>query len=209
MARYFVLRTQERDATMNSARRVILAPVIFTLALAAGFASPSLADDTIAKHHLISAANPAASEAGREMMRKGGSAVDAAIAAQMVLTLVEPESSGIGGGAFMLLYDPKHRKITSFDGRETAPASATPGMFLDASGKPRPHMDAIPGGLSVGVPGDVAMLELAYQRYGKLRWATLFEPAIRLAERGVPVSRKMAAEIREFPEMAKMPDIRR
>src|SRR5436305_7071474 len=164
---------------------------------------------TIAKHHMISAANLYASRAGLEMLRKGGSAVDAVIAAQLVLTLVEPESSGIGGGAFLLLYDPQHRKVTSFDGRETAPASATPGMFLDAAGKPRPHMDAIPGGLSVGVPGDVAMLELAHKRYGRLNWATLFEPAIRLAEHGFPVSRKMAAEIREFPEMAKMPDIRR
>jgi gamma-glutamyltranspeptidase/glutathione hydrolase len=164
---------------------------------------------TIAKHHMIAAANLYASRAGLEMLRKGGSAVDAVIAAQLVLTLVEPESSGIGGGAFLLLYDPKHRRVTSFDGRETAPASATPGMFLDASGKPRAHMDAIPGGLSVGVPGDVAVLELAHQRYGKLKWATLFEPAIRLAQHGFPVSRKMAAEIAEFPEMAKMPDIRR
>jgi gamma-glutamyltranspeptidase/glutathione hydrolase len=163
----------------------------------------------VAAHHMIAAANPYASRAGLEMLRKGGSAVDAAIAAQMVLTLVEPESSGIGGGAFLLLYDPKHHKVTSFDGRETAPASATPGMFLDASGKPRAHMDAIPGGLSVGVPGDVAVLDLAHKRYGKLKWATLFEPAIRLAENGFPVSRKMAAEIREFPQMAKMPDIRR
>jgi gamma-glutamyltranspeptidase/glutathione hydrolase len=158
---------------------------------------------------MIAAANPYASRAGLEMLRKGGSAVDAAIAAQMVLTLVEPESSGIGGGAFLLLYDPKHRKVTSFDGRESAPASATPGMFLDSGGKPRAHMDAIPGGLSVGVPGNVAVLELAHKRYGKLKWATLFEPAIRLAEHGFRVSRKMAAEIREFPEMAKMPDIRR
>ena len=107
---------------------------------------------------MISAANPYATRAGLEMLRKGGSAVDAAIAAQMVLTLVEPESSGIGGGAFLLLYDAKQDKVTSFDGRETAPASATPGMFLDAQGKPRAHMDAIPGGLSVGVPGVVAML---------------------------------------------------
>jgi gamma-glutamyltranspeptidase / glutathione hydrolase len=163
----------------------------------------------VAAHHMIAAANPYASRAGLEMLRKGGSAVDAAIAAQMVLTLVEPESSGIGGGAFLLLYDPKHRKVTSFDGRESAPASATPGMFLDSGGKPRAHMDAIPGGLSVGVPGNVAVLELAHKRYGKLKWATLFEPAIRLAEHGFRVSRKMAAEIREFPEMAKMPDIRR
>src|SRR5437763_1118841 len=171
-------------------------------------AMPSFARAPLAAHHMIAAANPYASRAGLEMLRKGGSAVDAAIAAQMVLTLVEPESSGIGGGAFLLLYDPKHKKVTSFDGRETAPASATPGMFLDASGQPRGHMDAIPGGLSVGVPGVVAMLEMAHKRYGELPWATLFQPAITLAERGFPVSRKMAAELREFSEMGKMPDIR-
>src|ERR1051325_1345096 len=186
--------------------RFRLAALMFAACIAVG---PAQSRETIARHHIIAAADPYASRAGLDMLRKGGSAVDAAIAAQMVLTLVEPESSGIGGGAFLLLYDPKHRKVTSFDGRETAPASATPGMFLDASGKPRAHMDAIPGGLSVGVPGDIAVLELAHQRYGKLKWATLFEPAIRLAQLGFPVSRKMAAEIREFPEMAKMPDVRR
>jgi gamma-glutamyltranspeptidase/glutathione hydrolase len=170
--------------------------------------APADARTPLAAHHMIAAANPFASRAGLETLRKGGSAVDAAIAAQMVLTLVEPESSGIGGGAFLLLYDAKHNKVTSFDGREIAPASATPGMFLDASGKPRPHMDAIPGGLSVGVPGVLAMLEMAHKQYGRLPWATLFQPAIQLAEHGFPVSRKMAAELREFSEMEKMPDIR-
>jgi gamma-glutamyltranspeptidase/glutathione hydrolase len=186
-----------------------LTRIFATIALAVLASAPAAARAPVAAHHMIAAANPYASRAGLEMLRKGGSAVDAAIAAQMVLTLVEPESSGIGGGAFLLLYDPKHNKVTSFDGREIAPASATPGMFLDATGKPRSHMDAIPGGLSVGVPGVVAMLEMAHRRYGKLAWATLFQPAIQLAERGFPVSRKMAAEIREFPEMAKMPDVRR
>jgi gamma-glutamyltranspeptidase/glutathione hydrolase len=178
-------------------------------AVLAAAAVPARASDTIAKRHMIAAANPAASEAGLAMLRKGGSAVDAAIAAQMVLSLVEPESSGIGGGAFLLLWDAKHKTITSFDGRETAPASATPGMFLDAAGKPRAHLDAIPGGLSVGVPGAVAMLELAHKKYGKLPWAALFEPAIKLAEKGFRVSRKMAAELREFPQMGQMPDIKR
>jgi gamma-glutamyltranspeptidase/glutathione hydrolase len=171
-------------------------------------AAPASARDKIATHHMIAAANPAASRAGLEMLRKGGSAVDAAIAAQMVLTLVEPESSGIGGGAFLLLYDPRHKKVTSFDGRETAPASATPGMFLDASGKPRGHFDAIPGGLSVGVPGTLAMLELAHKKYGRLKWSTLFQPAIDLATRGFKVSRKLAGELRSMPELGKMPDIR-
>ncbi len=147
-------------------------------------------------------------QAGLEILRAGGSAVDAAIATQMVLTLVEPESSGIGGGAFMLLYDKKTNRVTSFDGRETAPASATPTMFLDAGGKPRAHFDAVPGGLSVGIPGDIAMFEMAHKKYGKLPWARLFKPAIRLSEKGFKVSAKLAAEIREFPQMAQMPDIK-
>src|SRR3954471_12094864 len=183
----------------------ILAGLLFLVFATA----PATARGNVATRHMISAANPYASRAGLEMLRKGGSAVDAAIAAQMVLTLVEPESSGIGGGAFLLLYDAKHNKVTSFDGRETAPASATPGMFLDGNGKPRPHMEAIPGGLSVGVPGDIAVLELAHKKYGKLKWAMLFQPAIALAERGFSVSRKMASELGEEPQMAQMPDIRR
>ncbi len=162
---------------------------------------------TTAKRHIIAAANPYAVKAGLEMLRKGGSAVDAAIATQMVLTLVEPESSGIGGGAFLLLFDPKTKKMTSFDGREFAPASATPEMFLDAGGQPRAHGDAIPGGLSVGVPGVVAMLAMAHKTYGKLPWATLFQPAIALAERGFAVPKKLALTL-QSPHLAQMPDIR-
>jgi gamma-glutamyltranspeptidase/glutathione hydrolase len=177
-------------------------------ALALAISAPSFAADAPATHYMIAAANPYAAKAGLEMLRSGGSAVDAAIAAQLVLTLVEPESSGIGGGAFMLLYDPKTKVVTSFDGRETAPASATPGMFLDASGRPRAHFDAVPGGLSVGVPGTIAMLEMAHKKYGRLPWAKLFEPAIKLADEGFPMGPKLAATIRAFPQMAKMPDVK-
>ena len=169
----------------------------------------SAAARAFAKHEMIAAASPYAAKAGLEMLHKGGSAVDAAIAAEMVLTLVEPESSGLGGGAFMLLWDPTTKKATSFDGRESAPASATPGMFLDATGQPRAHFDAVPGGLSVGVPGLVAMLELAHKKYGRLPWATLFGPAISLAEKGVPVSHKLAMELHAFPQIAAMPDVKR
>lgn len=169
---------------------------------------PAGQGESLAKHHMIAAANPYAAEAGRSMLRKGGSAIDAAIAAQMVLTLVEPESSGIGGGAFMMVYDPKTKKVTSFDGRETAPASARPNMFLDAQGNPRNHAEAIPGGLSVGVPGNIAMLALAHKKYGKLKWATLFEPAIALAEHGVPMTGKLARLLEAHPEIAAMPDIK-
>ena len=164
--------------------------------------------ETVAKRHMIAAANPHAAQAGLAMMRAGGSAVDAAIATQMVLGLVEPESSGIGGGAFMLVYDQKTKRTTSFDGREMAPASATPTMFLDANGAPRTKGDAIPGGLSVGVPGVVKMLALAHKKYGKLAWAKLFEPAIKLADDGFPVGPKLARTIKNFTRGANMPDIR-
>ena len=179
-------------------------PAVLGLLLLAGTAQAQAP----AKKHMIVTDHPLATDAGLQMLRAGGSAVDAAIAAQMMLTLVEPESTGIGGGAFVVLFDPKAKKVTTFDGREMAPASATPGMFLDASGKPRTKSDAIPGGLSVGVPGDVAMLWLAHQKYGKLPWAKLFAPAIALAEKGFPVSKKLSGELREYPQLAKMPDLR-
>ena len=164
---------------------------------------------TVAKKHMIAAANPYAAQAGLEMMRAGGSAVDAAIATQLVLGLVEPESSGIGGGAFMLVYNPKTGRTTSFDGREIAPASATPTMFLDKDGQPRAHFDAIPGGLSVGVPGVIRMLALAHAKYGKLPWARLFQPAIRLARDGFAVGPKMVRQINAMKDSAgDMPDIR-
>ncbi len=181
----------------------------FIVILLALLLVPAAQAETAARRHMIAAANPYAAQAGLQMLRKGGSAIDAAIAAQMVLTLVEPESSGIGGGAFMLVWDPATKKVTSFDGRESAPASATPTMFLDANGNPRPHMDAVPGGLSVGVPGVVAMLELAHKKYGKLPWADLFAPAIALAEKGVPVTDKLANELAAFPKIAAMPDVKR
>ena len=189
--------------------RLVLAALLATALPLASIAD--VAPGTVqpfAKTDMIAAANPLAAEAGLEMLRAGGSAVDAAIAVQMVLGLVEPESSGIGGGAFMLVYNPQNKETTSFDGREVAPASATPAMFLDAAGKARPKPEAIPGGLSVGIPGVVAMLEMAHQKYGKLPWARLFQPAIKLADDGFPVGPKLARTIRNFSRGANMPDIR-
>src|SRR5690242_2590788 len=182
---------------------------ITALIVAASPVQPAAAQvtETIAKKRMIAAANPHAAKAGLDMMRAGGSAVDAAIATQLVLGLVEPESSGIGGGAFMLVYDPATKQTTSFDGREMAPASATPTMFLDAGGQPRTKPDAIPGGLSVGVPGVIKMLWLAHQKYGKLPWAKLFEPAIKLSEGGFPVGPKLARTIKNY-RGADMPDMR-
>ena len=138
---------------------------------------------------MIATANPLATEAGYDILRQGGSAVDAAIAAQMVLGLTEPQSSGIGGGALLLLYD--GTQVVAFDGRETAPAAATPDRFLDAHGKPLAFRDAVVGGHSVGVPGILKMLDMVHKQYGTLPWATLFQPAIGLAAEGFPVSRRL------------------
>ena len=127
-----------------------------------------------AERYMISAANPLAARAGLEILRAGGSAVDAAIAAQMVLNLVEPQSSGIGGGGFMLHYDAETRHVTAYDGRETAPAAVTPELFLDAGGAPLGFWDAVIGGRSVGVPGLLGMLALAHRDHGRaaIWWRT-------------------------------------
>ena len=148
-----------------------------------------------AHRRMVAAAHPLAVAAGLEILRGGGSAVDAAVAVQMVLTLVEPQSSGIGGGAFLLSFNAANGKITSWDGRETAPAAVRPDLFLERDGKPMAFMDAVLGGKSVGVPGTVRMLEAAWKQSGKLPWADLFVPAIRLANEGFPVSDRLAAMI--------------
>ena len=137
----------------------------------------------------VAAANPLATDAGYQVLKAGGSAVDAAIAVQMVLTLVEPQSSGIGGGAFMLHFN--GRETQAFDGRETAPAAVTDKLFINADGKPMPFIEAVVGGRSVGVPGTVRMLEMAHQQHGKLPWSKLFDPAISLAENGFKVSARL------------------
>ncbi|MEX1166448.1 MAG: gamma-glutamyltransferase family protein [Hydrogenophaga sp.] len=141
------------------------------------------------RRQAVAAANPLATLAGSEMLRAGGSALDAAVAVQMVLTLVEPQSSGIGGGAFLLHHDGK--KIQAYDGRETAPAAADDKLFLGADGKAMGFQQAVVGGRSVGVPGTLAMLALAHQQHGKLPWARLFQPAIELADKGFPVSPRL------------------
>ncbi len=140
------------------------------------------------KKFAVAAANPLATDAGYQVLKAGGSAVDAAIAVQMVLSLVEPQSSGIGGGAFLLHHDGKSTE--AFDGRETAPAGVDENLFMK-DGKPMAQVDAVVGGRSVGVPGTVRMLELAHKQYGKLPWAKLFEPAIALAEGGFKISPRL------------------
>jgi gamma-glutamyltranspeptidase/glutathione hydrolase len=147
-------------------------------------------DAVTARQFMVSAAHPLAVQAGYDTLKRGGSPLDAAIAVQMVLGLVEPESSGIGGGAFLLYWSEKEKKLRSYDGRETAPAAARADRFLDKDGKPLGFYAAAVGGRSVGVPGVLRMLELAHRKHGRLPWAELFQPAIDLAEKGfVPTPR--------------------
>ncbi|MGZ0715144.1 gamma-glutamyltransferase [Pseudomonas palleroniana] len=158
-----------------------------------------------AERHMAAAANPLAAEAGREMLRQGGSAIDAAIAMQAVLTLVEPQSSGIGGGAFIMLWDGK--TVHAYDGRETAPAGATERLFLKADGTPMAFPEAQIGGRSVGTPGVLRALEMAHKKTGHLQWAKLFEPAIRLSEQGFAISPRLHALIAADRYIAQSPDM--
>jgi gamma-glutamyltranspeptidase/glutathione hydrolase len=148
----------------------------------------------------VAAADPRAAEAGYHMLKAGGSAVDAAIAAQMVLALVEPQSSGLGGGAFMLYFN--GQQVEAFDGRETAPAAADGKLFMQADGQPMGFREAIVGGRSVGTPGVLAMLEMAHRQYGKLPWAQLFEPAIALADKGFVVGPRLHGLLQQVQVLA-------
>ena len=152
---------------------------------------------------MVAAANPLAVDAGYQIIKAGGSAVDAAIAVQLVLTLVEPQSSGIGGGSLMLVWDGK--QVAAVDGRETA--AATDQLFMK-EGKPMAFYEGVVGGRSVGAPGTVRALALAHERYGKLPWATLFEPAITLAEQGFVISPRLATLLAKDPYLAGDPDAR-
>lgn len=148
----------------------------------------------IGHHAMVAAANPLAAEAGFEILQAGGSAVDALVAVQMVLNLVEPQSSGIGGGLFLVHYD--GLQVQTYDGRETAPAAATPDLFMQG-GKPMPFFEGVVGGRSVGVPGTLRALELAQRQHGRLPWRSLFEPAIRLAEGGFAIGPRLATLLRD------------
>src|SRR3954470_9426393 len=177
---------------------LLLAPLSFSAAHAQDLApapEPSTGRTVhalgTATKYMVAAANPLAAEAGREILRDGGSAVDAAIGVQLVLNLVEPQSSGIGGGAFMVHWDRAAGVLATLDGRETAPAGARPDRFLGPDGKPMGFMAAVVGGRSVGVPGTVRLLEAAHQRWGRLPWERVFQPAIRLAEDGFAVSPRL------------------
>jgi gamma-glutamyltranspeptidase/glutathione hydrolase len=158
---------------------------------------------TRASRQMVAAAHPLAAEAGLAMLRQGGTALDAAIAAQAVLTLVEPQSSGIGGGALLMHWNATHRRVSAWDGRETAPAAATPGLFLKPDGTPMAFYEAVLSGRSVGVPGVMPMLAAAHAVEGRLPWADLFAPAIKLAEEGFAISPRLAAQIAADAERLK------
>lgn len=172
---------------------------------ATGHAEKSLATS---KRYMISAAHPLAAEAGREMLRAGGSAVDATIAAQLVLGLVEPQSSGLGGGAFLLHWNRQASELRTYDGRETAPASARPDRFL-IDGKPMGFGSAVQSGLSVGTPGLPRLLEHIHKHHGKLPWAKLFEPALKLAREGFEISPRLHLSLRWFGPESLSPAARR
>ncbi|TFL15150.1 gamma-glutamyltransferase [Pusillimonas caeni] len=154
-----------------------------------------------AERFMVASANPLASEAGYDMLRQGGSAIDAAIATQLVLNLTEPQSSGIGGGAFIVYYDSATQQLKVYDGRETAPSSAQPARFM-RDGRTLSYGAAVNSGLSVGVPGVLRAMELAHKRQGKLPWSELFKPAIRLAEQGFRVSPRLHKLVSENKALA-------
>jgi len=165
----------------------------------------------VGSKYMVVAANPYASKAGYHILQQGGSAVDAAIAVQMVLNLVEPQSSGIGGGSFILHWDKKSKTLKTYDAREKAPALDTPALFLDKQGHAIPWIKAVVGGRSIGVPGTLMALYQAHQQYGKLPWASLFTEAIKLAEHGFVVSPRMAQEValKLNPGVEVLPTIKR
>jgi len=159
-----------------------------------------------AGHYMVAAANPLAVDAGVNVLRKGGSAIDAAVAVQAALGLVEPQSSGLGGGAFITYYDAATKKITAYNGRETAPAGATPDMFMGENGKPLPFAEAVVSGRATGVPGAVAALHLAHGQHGALPWKDLFADSERMADEGFAVSPRLVSMMYGPWPQSKQPD---
>ncbi len=170
-----------------------------------GPVTPEPGQPVRAEKHMVAVGHPLAAEVAREILRRGGNALDAAIAAEMVLSLVEPQSSGIGGGAFLVHFTAKTGDIDTYDGREIAPKSANPYMFLDGSGKPLKWRDATVGGLSVGVPGLLRMLEMAHKEHGRLAWRDVFQPAIKLATEGFAISKRLARQIKSAKRLSEGP----
>lgn len=171
------------------------APYALSDRAAAAMAARDAGDPVVAQDWMVVAANPLAVEAGADVLAAGGTAADAMVAVQALLGLVEPQSSGLGGGAFLVWYDAESGELTTLDGRETAPLAATPRLFQTADGEPMGFWDAVVGGLSVGTPGTPALMEDAHRRWGRTNWGDLLDPAIALAEDGFQVSPRMASSI--------------
>jgi gamma-glutamyltranspeptidase/glutathione hydrolase len=201
----------------NTLAILISAALVSTPALATSQVADSVAPEVAsgtstktsvsAKDYMVAAANPLAAKAGYEVLKAGGSAADALVAVQVMLGLVEPQSSGLGGGAFLVYYDAKTKQVTTFDGRETAPLAATPELFQNADGSTMKFYDAVVGGRSVGTPGTVKLLESVHKRYGKQSWESLLKPAISQAQQGFIVSPRLAGSIAADAErLSRYPD---
>ncbi|MFM7619992.1 MAG: gamma-glutamyltransferase, partial [Alphaproteobacteria bacterium] len=156
-----------------------------------------------ANKYMVSSSEQLASNAGKKILARGGNAIDASIAVQMVLNVVEPHASGIGGGLFLIYYDKKTQKTIYFNGRENAPNKAFAEMFLDKNNQPKKFSDAVQGGLSVGVPGVLKTLFLAHQKFGKLPWDQLFEEAINIANQGFPITERMNNALKDLQYLKK------
>jgi gamma-glutamyltranspeptidase/glutathione hydrolase len=196
------MQNRRRDASRAIATAAWFCCCVLTFVPLAAVAQPAAPEPeaatprqahrpVFAAHDMAVAAHPLGAATGRAILRRGGNAIDAAIAAALVLNLVEPQSSGIGGGGFLVYYDAAHRRVTTFDGRETAPAAAKPDRFLNPDGTPMKFFAAVVGGRAAGVPGYLRMLALAHRRFGRLPWADLFAPAIALATNGFAVSGRL------------------
>ncbi|KMK68775.1 gamma-glutamyltransferase [Puniceibacterium sp. IMCC21224] len=191
-----VTAQQEADALAPESGAVATPDDSFaglSAAVSAALDAKTAGQPVLAQDWMVAAANPHAVAAGAEVLRAGGSAADAMVAVQLVLGLVEPQSSGLGGGAFLVWHDATSGEITTLDGRETAPMAATPQLFQDDTGEPLKFFDAVVGGLSVGVPGTPALLQMAHDKWGQMGWAGLFDPAVALAEGGFSVSPRLAS----------------
>jgi gamma-glutamyltranspeptidase / glutathione hydrolase len=184
---------------------------LLPLAVAAAIPGAPLAEEPAAgrpRQAMVAAANPVAVEAGLDVLRRGGSALDAAVAVQVMLGLVEPQSSGIGGGAFIMYFDAATGEVDAYNGRETAPAGATPDMFLDDAGRPLPRSEAMLSGRASGAPGAMAVMALAHQAHGRLPWNNLFDGTIAVAEGGFEVTPRLAEHIHGTFPQASAPDVR-
>lgn len=182
--------------------RLLLLPLLLALASCATAPAADAPRAAAWGPGMVSAADPRAASAGREILDAGGSAADAALATLVALTVVEPQSSGIGGGGFLVYHDEKSGRASTFDGREEAPSAAGPDWFFGPDGKPLPAREAVPGGRSVGVPGNIRMMALAHQRHGRLPWKRLFEPAIRLARDGFAITPRMRRSLENNKALA-------